>query len=204
MPLQFNVSSVDDLAPEVAALYVPDAEHGYRLDVIEPEAIRKALAAERDSRKSAERSARTAEQRAAEAARDLSKAQHERDVEAAKAAKLRGTLLELQVRRVAQAVGLHPCALRDAARAAAELFDVGDDGELKPKDGKGTLDAWLEATKEESPHWWPATGSGSGSPQGGSARSARRGDTMSRRQFEALAPEQRTALIREGQVTITD
>lgn len=197
MALQWNVAALDDLAPEVAALYKPDDKHGgYVLDVTEPDAIKKALVVERDARAVAERTVRGVQA-------DAAKITQERDAAVSSAAALRRSVLEMRVREAARTAGLHAAAFPDAVRAAREVFDVGDDGEVKAKDGKATLDGWFAQAKEEAPHWFPATGSGSGAPQSTRSSPARR-NSITRRQFEALPAAQRAALVREGTITITD
>lgn len=139
MALKWNVSTLDDLAPETAALYVPDAERGgYRLDVTEPDAIRKALHVERDARATAERIAKAAEASLATHDADRAaarEAKRERDLAVAREAALRGTLLEARVTDAARTAGLHAAAIPDALRAARELFAVADDGNAVPKSG---------------------------------------------------------------------
>jgi hypothetical protein len=201
MALQWNIPSLDELAPEVAALYKADeVRGGYTLDVTEPDAIRKALVAERDARGQAERAAARAE---AKRQTDTATLQAERDAALATAQSMRHSLLDLHVRRAAQSAGLHTAAVADALRAAREAFDVADDGTIKPRSGKLSLDDWLAKAKEEAPHWFPATGSGSGA-----SASVRTGGrvpgTISRRDFDALPPAQRTVLMRQGGVTVVD
>lgn len=201
MPLQFHVEALDDLAPEVAALYIPDPKRGgHMLDVDTPDTIKRALVSERDARSHAERAAKAAEVRAAGAEVAIA----ERNAALATAAALRLSMLDMQVREAARVAGLHAAAIPDAVRAAKELFDVGDDGALKAKDGKTSVDKWLAAAKDEAPHWFPATGSGSGSSPAAAGRSSGRADTMTRRAFDALPAAQRAALARSGSITIKD
>jgi hypothetical protein len=200
MALKWELETLDGLQPETAQLYRLDPERNtYRLDVAEPDAVTRALRAEREGRTNAERIARAAETALAQsgdARAQLTETQQQRDAALAAASVARSSLLALSVQQAAQAAGLHSAAIPDAIRAARDTFTVGDDGTVKPKAGAVPLADWLAAQRDESPHWFPATGSGSGAQQSRSQGNSQ--PTMKRSQFEALPPAQRAAVVRDN------
>jgi hypothetical protein len=200
MPLQWNVATLDNLSPELAALYEADAEHGgYTLSVTEPERVTRALKAERDLRATAERNLRAAESSLEQAERDRSDAREaraQRDKAQASANAMRATILKTQAELAAREAGLHQAAIGDAVRAAQERFIVADDGSVQPREGAQGLADWLRAARDSSPHWYPATGTGMGSQE--SARRAPSSSGITRQQFERLNPVQRAAVVKQG------
>ena len=205
-PSRLTVPTLDNLPAEIAACYSPDEAGGYRLKLDDEAGLLAALKRERESRKLAEQSAKDAsaivnEQEAAFRHR-LAKVEAERDAAQRIAAAMRSRTLETTIRERAKASGMHDAAVADAFRAARELFDVDAAGEIVAKDGKATIDRFFEAAKEASPHWYPMTGSG-----GGAAHASGQGGSnyvMNRHSFDGLPPAQRAALLRDGNVRITD
>lgn len=125
----------------------------------------------------------------------------------ARAQAFRGRVLDDAIRAGASKAGLHPHAVEDALfRARASGFDLNDNGEAvklgedgKPelgKDGKSPLSAqeWLEGMKEKAPHWFPSTGTGSGTTPSSSGGAK----AMKRAAFDALAADQKAATVRSG------
>ena len=163
MALIWEVKTLADLDPAIAALYAAQPNGTYRLDVVAPEQVTKAIDAERRVRKQVEHAARQAIDQSTE---ELDATKAERDAALARATAFERPLFEAAVRRAAEEAGTHAVAFADVLRAARERFDVTPEGTLAPKDAGGLdLAAWLAAARDESPHWFPATGSGSGAQQ---------------------------------------
>lgn len=135
------------------------------------------------------------------------------EAERVKAQGLMHRAIDSELRAASSKVGVHNFAVDDVLLHGRQLFTIDEEGNVVQtkngevvygKDGKTPLSPaeWLEAKRETSPHWFPASGSGSGSPAQGAARSTR-GKTMKRDTFQALPPAQRVATLKEG-VTVID
>jgi hypothetical protein len=135
------------------------------------------------------------------------------EAERTKAQSLVQRAIDSELRAASAKVGVHNFAVEDVLLHGRQLFTIDDEGSVVQvkngeivygKDGKTPLSPteWLEAKRESSPHWFPASGSGSGSPAQGAARSTR-GKTMKRDAFQALPPAQRVATLKEG-ITVID
>lgn len=122
--------------------------------------------------------------------------------------------LESSLREAASKAGLHPYAIEDALLHGRNLFTIDEEGNavqldkdgdvIKGKNGKDAFSPleWLESMRESKPHWFPASGSGSGAPASNS-RGNSRGKTIKRSAFDQLNPAERVATIKEG-VTVVD
>jgi hypothetical protein len=192
-PLALQLDTLDGLTPERAGLYEPiTGGEGFQLALdTPPDALLKALREERAAVKVAEKTVATVTNESAAAIA-------ERDAALAEAAAVKATLLDARTRECGALVGLHTGALRDASRAAAELFTINASGAVVARDGsKRTLAEWLQSQRNESPHWFPATASGSGALQSQHDASGGR-VTIRRGSFESLRPAQRAAALASG------
>lgn len=113
----------------------------------------------------------TAKERAAREAADM------------RADKFQRRVLENGIRAEAAAAGIHQHAIDDALYRAGSTFQLDDEGNPVAaegnygKDGKPlTLKEWFADMKEKAPHWWPATGNGSGAGHGGGKGGGQKGD----------------------------
>ncbi len=124
----------------------------------------------------------------------------------ARAGKFSQRVLDNHIRAAAAKVGIHAHAVEDALYRGRNLFQLDENGDavqiskdgqtIYGKDGKTpyTPAEWLESLKEIAPHWFPAGASGGGSSGGNSGGNAPTGKTITRKQYEAMAPlEQRSA-----------
>lgn len=200
-PLAFELETLDGLSPERASLYEhdePTKRFRLRLDS-DPRRVLSALREERDGRARAEKVAATATTERDEA---IAAATRERDAAIAEAEGVRLALLESRIVTAAQLEGVHASALPDAIRAARDDFKLDPKGNVVSKDGSQVdLRQWLISARKTSPHWFPATATGSGAVQSRSGESIR--STVSRSRFEASSPAQKAALLHAG-ITITD
>ena len=203
--LKIKVDRLDDVPEQLREHYAQDDSGKFRLQLdgdADVGRILKALRAERDVRKDAERGAVTAAHRLADATSQLEDAQRERDAMKGRLDAMERRAFAARLKEATRAAGMHDAAQADAERAAREHFRIGDDGELHPISEDGpSLGRWLETQREQAAHWWPATGSGGGAAHTSSGNGAPR--TMSRQKFESLPPMQRAAVVRDG-VTLTD
>lgn len=122
--------------------------------------------------------------------------------------------LDSALREAAASVGMHPYAVEDALMRGRSMFSIDDEGNavqldqdggvVKGKNGKTpfTPAEWLESMREVAPHWFPASGTGSGSQQGNS-RGSVRGKVIKRSAFDQMGPAERVATIKEG-ITVID
>lgn len=131
-----------------------------------------------------------------------------REAAEARANKFSQRVLENAIRAQAGDAGIHPHAVEDALFRAKGTFALDEDGNAVAaegafgKDGKPlTLKEWFGDMKEKAPHWFPATGSGSGAQQSKGGSSG--GKTITRAQFDALSPVERVRTVRE-KTTVTD
>lgn len=108
--------------------------------------------------------------------------------------------------------GVHGGAFDDVLLLGRTVFEVDENGDVVlmrdgkvvvGKDGKSPMSPleWLEQVREKKPHWWPASGSGSGASQQSSG--AARGKVMKRSAFDQLQPHERRETVRSG-VQIVD
>lgn len=129
----------------------------------------------------------------------LKKLTEEKDAEIAKertkASRWNTRVMDNELRQVAEKVGVHAPAIGDWLREGRDRFKLDDDGNLVQvdKDGKpiaGTPEDLLNSLREEKPHWFPASGNGSGATQNtGPAATGKK--TMKRSQFDRLSADER-------------
>lgn len=117
-----------------------------------------------------------------------------------------GRVLDAQILSVA--TGLHKGAVEDALLVGRSIFSLDAkgnavklDAEGKPelgKDGKSPYGPaeWMESQKELKPHWFPVSTSGAGAP--GTKPGAGNGKVISRSQFDAMDPVERSTYIKGG------
>lgn len=125
-------------------------------------------------------------------------------------------ILEAGLREAAVKAGTHPSAIDDVVLHGRSMFSLDDDGRVVRikdgevevgKDGKtpfGPSD-WLESTREAKPHWYPSSGSGTGSGGNGTQRPASqtKGKAMKRAVFDGLGQNEKAQVIADG-VAIVD
>lgn len=110
--------------------------------------------------------------------RKVHEAEQKAMAEAKKAERFASRVLEAQVREAASKAGMFPYAVDDALFRARDIFSLDESGKavqmregtmVLGKDGKTPYSPaeWLDSMKETAPHWFPASGSGTGSPAGG-------------------------------------
>lgn len=119
--------------------------------------------------------------------------------------KLRNYHLTSEVTKAATKAGIRGTAFRDVTRAAAEVFEVGEDMSLTPRDTltdkKGnpvTLETWFsDVLADEAPHYWEKDVGGGGRGGGGPAgsRILRSDQKAMNENFERIA---------RGEVTVID
>lgn len=131
----------------------------------------------------------------------------ERDSEKGKAAKFLGRVLDDQIRAAVNGK-VHDKAVEDALFRARLMFTLDDNGYAVQKDESGSVvigkdgkssftpAEWIESMRDSAPHWFPATGSGSGAQQ--SNGSGGNGKTISRKQYEAMSPLEQRASYKAG------
>ncbi len=66
---------------------------------------------------------------------------------------LKALTIRAAIAEQAPGLGMHPAAVRDAIRAASDVFVLADDGALATEDGVA-LDAWLKEAPKTAPHWF--------------------------------------------------
>lgn len=212
MAITLEVATLDGLSPELAGLYQQHPDGKFRLDLeaADGDALQRALKAERELRQSVERKSKANERRLSTIIQDgaeaIAAAQAERDAAVRAAAALRAKMLDAAVTTAAAAAGVHDVAIPDAMRAAREAFVVNDDGAIVARGEGGRFEnvtEWLGSLRETSPHYFPATASGTGAPTNRSRSSGAGGNTMSRAAFEQLSPAQRRENLALG-LTVTD
>lgn len=109
--------------------------------------------------------------------RELEKATKERDelqqTVGTKEERIKQFVIDDAVSRAADTAKVVPSAKRDILLHARSVFDIDEDGNLIGKDDGGadpdlTPDKWLEAQREDAPHWFPqSTGGGAEGGGGG-------------------------------------
>lgn len=111
-------------------------------------------------------------------------------------------VLENEIRAVASSAGIHPHAVEDALFRARTVFELSDDGKAVAmenqfgKDGNPLTPAeWFGDMKTKAPHWFPAQGSGGGAQQSKAGTGAS-DKTITRAQFDAMSPTERTQAMR--------
>ena len=118
-------------------------------------------------------------------------------------------VLEGAIRQAATKAGMHAEAYDDAVLLGLHQFELNDDGDAIAKEGKFGKDGKKPLTPEEwasglvsaKPHWFPPTGSGSGSQQrsgGGGSRAKQ----IKRSEFDALPPHEKVATLKAGIVPV--
>ncbi len=106
---------------------------------------------------------------------------------------------------------VHPGASDDALFRARTMFTVDDNGAVIQKDEHGqvvlgkdgktpfTPVEWIESMRDTAPHWFPATGSGTGSQQ---SQGAPAGKTIKRTAFDAMSGAEQAATIKAGVIPV--
>ena len=150
--------------------------------------------------------AKRAAKRDAEWQKKLDAATAEREAERGKAAKFLGRVLDDQIRAAVNGK-VHDKAVEDALFRARMMFTLDDNGSAVQKDADGTVvigkdgktafspTEWIESMREAAPHWFPATGSGSGAQQQSGSGGAK---TISRTQYMAMTPIEQRKAINDG------
>jgi len=143
----------------------------------------------------------------------LLEAKTEAETERNKAGQYKDRVLDNNVMAAAIGSGVHKPALEDALIRARNIFSLDEhgnavqldqDGAVKyGKDGKSpfTTTEWLEEMKEAAPHWFTAGNSGGGASGNNEQNGNRK--TMTRTNFDALAPDEKSNVVKSG-VTLTD
>ncbi|MDU9398036.1 hypothetical protein [Pseudomonas sp. zfem003] len=133
--------------------------------------------------------------------RDLQTAREEAQRAATRTEKFASRVLKGEVVAAATEAGVHRYAIEDAMLAASRDFELDDEGNPIAREGKFgrdgkplTLKEWFADMKENRPHWFPSTGSGSGAGHG--AGNGRK--TISQAEFDALSPKDRAAKMAAG------
>lgn len=144
--------------------------------------------------------------RDAEWQRKLDEAMNASNAEKAKAEKFLGRVLDDQIRAAVNGK-VHEKAVEDALFRGRMMFSLNDDGVAVQKDKDGSVvigkdgktpfmpSEWIESMRESAPHWFPATGTGTGARQAASSGGAK---TISRAQYEVLTPAEQKAAINSG------
>lgn len=120
-------------------------------------------------------------------------------------------VLDNHVRAAAGEAGVHKQAIDDVLLRARRVFSLNDEGNavqfekdseeeiVLGKDGKTpySVGEWLDTMKESAPHWFPAQNRGGGA---GGNNKGKTGDapTISRSEFDAKAPDERSAFLKGG------
>lgn len=124
-------------------------------------------------------------------------------------------VLENHIRQAAIEVGIHQQAVRDALIQGGAVFVLDDNGNAVQKREDGTVvigkdgktpfspKEWLESMRPESPHWFPASGSGTGAFQSKSTNGSGQ-KTMTRSDFSKLTPAQQHTFIRKDGGAVVD
>lgn len=126
-----------------------------------------------------------------------------------------GRVMENALRQAATEVGIHPQAVRDALFQGRTVFVLDDNGNAVQKREDGTVvigkdgkspfspKEWLESMRAEAPHWFPASGNGTGALQSGRTNAAGQ-KQMLRSEFNKLSPDQQHAFIRKEKGVLVD
>ncbi|MEH6483033.1 MULTISPECIES: hypothetical protein [Pseudomonas] len=137
--------------------------------------------------------------------KDLNAAREQAASATSRTEKFASKVLSGEVIGAASAAGVHKYAMEDAMLAAARDFELDDDGNPVAREGKYgkdgkplTLKEWFADMKDARPHWFPATGNGSGAGHGGASGEK----TITQAAFDAKSPKERAALMASG-VTVT-
>lgn len=128
----------------------------------------------------------------------------------AKSGKFMDRVLDEQIRAAVNGK-VHEKAVEDSLFRARTIFTLDEDGNavqlqdgqpVLGKDGKSKFSPaeWIESMRESAPHWFPATGSGSGAQPSHGAGGKK---TITRAQFDAQNTSERKATVAAG-VQITD
>ncbi len=144
------------------------------------------------------------------------------EAESLNAKKAQETIKQLKKRALQGELSLgfgdtfHEYARPDAIRVALDMFTLDDDGKavmldengsiVIGKDGKTPFSVQEWATspevRNEHPHWFKPTGSGSGAFQ--TTNNSGNGRTITRSQYEALSPAEQRASYKAGVEVIDD
>lgn len=137
--------------------------------------------------------------------KDLTAAREQAASAQSRTEKFASKVLSGEVIGAATAAGVHKYAMEDAMLAAARDFELDDEGNPIAREGKYgkdgkplTLKEWFADMKDARPHWFPATGNGSGAGHGGASGAK----TITQAAFDAKSPKERAALMASG-VTVT-
>lgn len=125
--------------------------------------------------------------------------------EKAKSTKFLGRVLDEQIRASVNGK-VHDKAVEDALFRARMIFSLDEDGNaIQLQDGKAVLGKdgksafspaeWIESMRESAPHWFPATGSGSGAQHNQGAGGTK---TVTRSEFDAMSATERQATVKAG------
>lgn len=138
----------------------------------------------------------------------------ELETERARTRAYESRVLENSIRQAATEVGLHQHAVRDALFQGKVVFALDEKGNAVQKREDGTVvigkdgktpfspKEWLESMRAEAPHWFPASGSGTGAAQSRTTNGSGQ-KQMTRAEFAKLTPVQQHAFIRkEGGVLV--
>lgn len=131
-----------------------------------------------------------------------------------KTTKLQHRLLLSSLRTAAIAAGVHKEAIGDAEMQGMALFSVNDDGDVimmrdgNPvlgKDGKTPIspEEWAPTLRETKPHYFPATGGGSGGTQD-SGNAGSKQNVMKRSVWEGLDADNKAKHFASGGTLIDD
>lgn len=124
------------------------------------------------------------------------------EAEKARSGKFLGRVLDEQIRAAVNGK-VHEKAVEDSLFRARMIFTLDDNGNavqlqdgqpVLGKDGKTafTPAEWIESMRDSAPHWFPATGSGSGSQQSHGSGGKK---TITRAQFDAQDAHAKKATI---------
>ena len=122
---------------------------------------------------------------------------------------LASLVVDGQIRDAAAKAGLIASAVEDALTRGRQAFALDRDGRAVARDATGAVQSgpdgespltpaqWLEAMREEAPHWWPPS-TGAGAP---GAAAAGHDGALSYEQAGQLSPERYARLRRDGRIT---
>lgn len=122
-----------------------------------------------------------------------------------KSAKFVGRVLDEQIRAAVNGK-VHDKAVEDALFRARMLFTLDEDGNaVQLQDGKAVLGKdgktafnpaeWIESMRDSAPHWFPATGSGTGAQQNQGAGGTK---TVTRSAFDEMSAGEKAATVKAG------
>ena len=145
--------------------------------------------------------AKRAAKRDAEWQKKLDAVSQAAETEKARAEKFLGRVLDDQIRAAVNGK-VHEKAVEDALFRARMMFTLDDNGNAVQKDADGAIvigkdgknpftpSEWIESMRDAAPHWFPATGSGSGAQQHNGS------GAMGKAALMALPPKERMEAAR--------